>query len=1026
MFDNPSIARQVAEYVRKIADHTDKINESAVRTNLIFERMVGHTSDTATNLAAIVDSLRQSVSPANALSTATRQIANNTSRAARHAATLAGSTTAASTAANTLTTSATAAAVAAQRINTAVIPIPVNINRAVAGTRQFTSAQRSLFAITLAVGGTVATLYGKLQREGVALGQSHRIITNNFKNWGDLLETGVIASLNDMNMASVNVGRNIGNIEKISKELVASTVELSTLYNVSEISAAKLNAQLFRWNGQQGAAIRSAQHWVSALAQANGVIPGDLFEEMAEHTDDLARAASAGARGFAHQLIGLRKMGVEMRSISSMGDRLVGDFEGTLEAAARLQTFMPGFDMSGIQFAAQFGNNEQLALEVRTALQRSGVQSLSNLPRSLQNSLAGSLGLTLTEIENLLKSSNDSIKINTSSEDIAAHQETVMKNLAQTALNKGDDILKAITGGFNGVLAYLFGRDVARGIFRAMGRGISTAARFGGVNSARFARIQQIAASGGPGAARARQIVNAVGVSRGSSLAGILGSINARLAPFSRILGPLGVAAVAGSSYMRGNGIGGAIGAGAGLWGGAAAGAAGGAALGSIVPGPGNIVGGIIGGFVGGLLGSKLGESIGKTITNLFSPTDKVIKSQEALTKANKEAAKVVEDSINITRKINDSTTTGSTSLWSKLFSSPLDIRPEMHHTGGIVGKDSIGSGNLKDMKSNEVLAILQRGEIVLTAKQMISMGKALAGSFMGNVNTITSGFLSTFVSGSNNIVKKIESTLSDKNGVLEKISNLFGNGNISKTIDAKLSGVISSIQKVTGDSNILSIASNVLTSSSKAGGLLSGVKKFVGSKIASVANKIPLVGGLISGIAGGGNIKSMATSALKSGAGKAIGATIGSVIPGAGTVVGALAGMGIDKLMNSKVGKAVTGIGKKLFGGLFGKKKKSPTVSPQNLSVQPGPSTNYGISSTDSSGLLIPSSIDGGLGTSIGTTAVTSTSTAPVVHQSVVGMDDMIKKFDELITLMRNGGIAVNLDGRKVSAGILDANRYG
>jgi gas vesicle protein len=533
LFDDPSIAQQISDKVRQIANDSRSIKRdmsaagrstTAMKNN--FEKLVDSTTKVADNFSKIIPDMQRAAASAG-------KVGDNTDKAA----------------------------VAAGKYKN-------NMN----------GAAKSVGGVLLAGLAFVISKMIRLQQEGAAFEQIIDISVQSFKNLGQIFRTGVLAGMDDLSMATVNIGRGLGDIRGISNELIESSVELSNVYNVSEKSAAKITAQLFRWNGRNNALVKSAQQYNVALAKANGILPGDLIEQMAQNTNELARFANQGAEGFAKQVIQLNKMGVSMQSMSVLGDKLVMNFEGSLESAAKLQTFLPGFDMSGIQFASQFGTNADIATELQTALQRSGISSLSQLPRSLQNAISGSLGVSLSEIENLLTNTAES-------SSVAAPTVQDLDNVGDKLANS---VLKAISGlvavirgpqGVGGILTYLIGRDVAK---FSLGRG--------GIKAARGM------------------------VGRGIAMAGGIGGV--------------GVAAAAG---LGGYGIGKLVGdPKIGALGGAATGAASGALIGSVFPVIGTITGAVVGGIagaLGGLLGG-LNKST-KTQEELIAVTDKMSTTME-------------------------------------------------------------------------------------------------------------------------------------------------------------------------------------------------------------------------------------------------------------------------------------------------------------------------------------------------------------------------------------------------------------
>lgn len=916
MFDNPSVAQQVSNTVRRIVgdterirENTGKISRAAMNMARSFANMVNSTSAVSANLNAMVSQLQSS-------NTASRNLNRN----------LGGSATATNTAV----------------VNTTRLNTNLNRNNAAASTmlNRFTAIQRIISAGIITGLSAVVIAMTRIQQQGAAFKQVLDVTVDSIKNLGQVFRTGVVAGVSDLALAQISLGRNLGGLNRVTKDLIESTVELSNVYNVSEQNAAKINSQLFRWTGRSGQLVKNTQQYVVALAKANSQLPGDVIEQMAQNTDELARFANQGAEGFARQLVVLNKMGVSMKSISGLADRLVTDFEGTLQSAAKLQTFMPGFDISGVQFAAQFGTNEQVAVELQTALQRSGISSLSQLPRSLQNAIGSSLGMSLTEVQNLLTNTLTETQVN---QVTAEHFDTKIDKLINSGINTANDIVNTLRQGFNSILAFLLGRESLRGI-----RGVGgTATR--------------------------------------------IGRTAGRMMPFVRGMGAplLG----AGLSLATGGGAGGALGS---LTGGLAGGA-----LGSFF-GPGGTV-------AGSIIGSVIGEYLGRSIP-------KLIKSSQDLAEKNSKAAKIQESNTNAveksTKAVNDIalrqaaaaagvkdfnfamqqfqrqssglgsvSSTSSTGGWS-WFKSKFS---GFFHDGGVVGDNMVGRGNtisdLKNLKPQETIAILQKGEVVLTAAQMKNIGRALGSVMRSNLSSAVGGLFSTFNMGLSQIGQNFRSIFTGQGSILGTLGGLFGG--------SKQGGIFS---------NISSIGSSLFKG---------GLSKLGGAKI---------------------------------------GAALGSIVPGAGTLLGGLLGGGLGALTNTGIGKTITGliskspIGKvggsivkgvgKVFGGLFGKKKKPspPKISsPFDLGSITGIAGLMGLNTQGLSNIfsIFGGAGDGGLGARVsGISSMMSVSGGtPQVTLNTVNLEN---KIDQLINLMRSGGIAVNLDGRKVSSGLMEANRYG
>ena len=1122
MFDNPSVAQQVSDTVRRIVgdterirDNTGKISRASVTMERNFASMVNSTSQIAANLQAVVTALQGAGGSSNTFNRNMGQAANNAGQTAN------------------------------------------NVNRTQQNTRQAAQQATRLSGVMTGIGniikGTILVglaAVGKafidIQKQGFALNQTLMVTKDAFEDFFSVFRTGVFGSVSDFAKARTALASELGSLNKVTDELVESTVELTNVYNVSEKAAAGINAQLFRWTGRSAQLVKSSQQYVVALAKANGVAPGKVIEQMAQNTEELARYSRQGAEGFSRQLIVLNKMGVSMKSISALADRMVMDFEGSLESAAKLQTFLPGFDISGIQFASQFGTPEQVATELQTALQRSGISSLSQLPRSLQNAIGGSLGMSLTEIENLLTNQQGDTEIRpATNQDMDGYfTKLIGSTVSETAkmisaLMSGDAVVTgAVLTGSRQIVNAINAKNAP--LIPGTGR----AGRLGGLGR----RVRSFTA----GAMMQGSLL--ADTVRNSRTGQAVGGVTQRL-------GATRFGSFAANLAGRGGQALGAVGRGAGMLG------RGALAAGKIgarfVPGLGLALGAASG--VSEFMDSKnsgletskaLVNAIVKPLTfGLVTPfnkvknaTEELVDSKEKEKKASEEAAvknalaaagvkdltagmKIYNELYANKKAAYDATVGGAgPGFFSKAMSSVSSSMSSgwdwitskfsgKYHSGGVIGDDNmVGKGNnladLKNLKPQETIAILEKGEVVLTPAQMSAMGRAVGGGMRGNLGNIINGFLNSFNLGSNKIVQSIRGALTDKGGFLGKIGSFFEGSNIGQTISNKLSGITSKLgpigEQVQGfiggmDKKIQGFAGGLMEKGSNflgglfggnksggkpAGGMLSSLTggnsgilgkvsglfgKDGGSGLmgkasgllgsgglknaaAGLVGKIPGIGGIASSLIKGGGVKGIGTSLLKGGVAKLggakIGAMLGSVIPGGGTIIGAALGAGISKLANTKFGKAIGSVGKSAInllgktpvgaaakkiggavksiggkiGGLFGRKKKKPEPTPAPLDVGNMASLSGMLGSIQGMPNIL--SMFGGAGDAglagkvaglpgLNVTGGSST-------QVTVDTANLEGKIEQLINLMRSGGIAVNLDGRKVSTGLMEANRYG
>jgi hypothetical protein len=336
------------------------------------------------------------------------------------------------------------------------------------------------------------------------------------------------------------------------------------------------------------------------------------------------------------------------------------------------------------------------------------------------------------------------------------------------------------------------------------------------------------------------------------------------------------------------------------------------------------------------------------------------------------------------------------------------------YHKGGIVGG-----------KTDELPAVLQRGEAVFSKLQIGGLNKII-----GGMNTLSS-FGDKFTVGTEGVVNKLGGMFGGKAGkAISKAQELKAGGtggllSMAQTkfggmFGGKAGGAIAKAQelKAGGTSGLLSMAQNKFGDifGGKAGGAMSSVSNlFTGggstsSNLMSMATKIPGLGGLLgkaTGLLGGGGLKGVAGSLLgKVGLGSLGGSLLGGPMGLAGSLAapllkkipfvgGALASIagGPGKLVGSALGK---------IGGLFGK-KKAPAVSAMGAMM---PDMGNMMS-------MLPF-LSGAQST---TTQGTTQPQAPI-SVDTTGIEKQLNNFINALQ-----GIQIHMDGAKVGKALVNSN---
>jgi len=852
-----------------------------------------------------------------------------------------------------------------------------------------------------------SNVYKEFRKQGQSAVQS---VTNSVKAFGYTVQgimSGVFASpvayARNLAMLQTEFGR-----MNISSDLVTEATSLTEQYGLSNEEAGKLIGTLERVHGFQTGITAAQLQAVKTQARAAGMGPGAVGRELVKNTQYFAQYANEGYLAFAKSVMEIKKMGVQMSTLEGFADKTVGDFEGFLTLQAKIATFLPGFDLSAYVFAAQNGDTAQQAQELQAALRNTGMKSISDLPRSTRNMLNEIA--PLQEIETLLKGGNPT-DLGDPNDVISNTADAFVNSIEKLAVPALTALAAAATLAATGV-----GRLGLGGLFS---RGAGAAA--GGV-AAGAGRVATFAGRAAPILGRAAGAI-------GTGLAAYGQYTEDRAAGLSK------------STSAKNAGI---VGAG-GMVGSAAGGMAAGAAVG-LFAGP---VGVAIGASIGMAIGAVAGTSFAKMFTDKRTDAQK---REEQLARIEEAAQRARIDRMNAAYDAHISRITVPTPS-KGFFSGGFDIRQggstqrgEVKHSGGIVGKGSarliprFHSGYMPD----EVPAILQRGEAVLSRTQLSgltnimnvvqSLGKigdsfakikvdaldkvsGTVGKISGTFNSIKSMF-SKSDGKDGGLLSAAKGLIGKKGeGISSKLQGMFGGKSESggivgslknkakSFISGKAGGILSkftgnastnsAVASLTGGKSLKSTALGMLKNTGigkKVMGIGGGlVSKFATGKLGSaVLNKIPGAGIIGSLFKKGDKKKNVAKAAGSAVAGKLIGSAIGSVIPGAGTIVGGLVGSVAGKL----VGKAL--------GGLF-KKKKKPAAP-----IQPP--------------IVAQSDSDEGY-TTVSGTGTNGQPVAPVVN---VDLKPVEQQLQQLIMLMQNGGIVVNLDGKKVGGGLTDAFSRG
>lgn len=737
MFENASQAERVSKAVKQIADNSERIKVStaqsvnrAVKLNTLFNQMIGSSNKVLSNVNGLVSVLKSATGHATNVTNAL----NNTNQATK-------------------------------KIDENLKHVNAKggvLSKILSGTLKLVGS------LAAAIGSQFVGALVEAQRQGFAFREVWANSINALKSQFDLLKSGVFTFSTDIIRTEASLSRALGGTFAFTRDLTKSVAELNSLYNVSVEDATKLDEVIFRWSNNQANLVKSANDYIVALAKANGVAPGALIADMAHDTEKMAQFGFKGVEAFAKQEITLKRMGVSLQSLEGISDKVVSDFQGSLQSFARIQTFLPGFDASEIMFAAQFGKPDDVAKALQLALKRTGVADLSQLPRSFRIALQQALGLSYQEIENLLTGQKTPNAVPPTKADFETWLSKGANSIAGL-LNQIIGILKgSIAGGF---VAGLFGGKLLSA-FKGVGAKTAGKAVTGGILSRMFGGLFK----GGTAAAGAAEL-GGEEVAAGAVGGGLISTLGAAAAGIGSVAVALAPIAAAGALLF-----------------------------------------GAVRGFVDSRkAGNSIGKSLGNAATGAISlgfwrpfksaaedatkSAQKLAKSQNELSDETKElmlkkAAEVagVQD-FNLAMSLAAQQTGANRNRG--FFGSIFDFLNKMSykfypfHTGGYVTK--MGSKPVaifNKLHGDDVPAVLRVGEMVLSNEQLDEMNK-LSSRMTTKPNVVSDGGMSTAISklGTSIISKSVEPVKFDVSALENKMDtliHLLKTGGIAVNLDGR------------------------------------------------------------------------------------------------------------------------------------------------------------------------------------------------------------------------------------------------
>ena len=269
----------------------------------------------------------------------------------------------------------------------------------------------------------------------------------------EALKRGALISLEDAIRAKGALTEVFGTLD-IPNELIVKSAELTRQLGLSSEEAASIFDFFGRIRGESAAAAATSAVVLKATALSNRANPAQVMRDVAANAANFAKSGRASADELARAAILVRRLGVDLGTISGIADRLVSDFEGALESQATIGAFAPGFDQSGLMIAAQFGTDEDIARELKASVDSLGMD-FDSLPRSFKLSIASSMGLSVDQLAKIAKSTGDALEmVSPDAQAMIKAEENKINELQQAVVSP----LSSIEKGIFGIFSFLVGK----------------------------------------------------------------------------------------------------------------------------------------------------------------------------------------------------------------------------------------------------------------------------------------------------------------------------------------------------------------------------------------------------------------------------------------------------------------------------------------------------------------------------------------------------------------------------------------
>ena len=210
------------------------------------------------------------------------------------------------------------------------------------------------------------------------------------------------ADVAEAQMALIN---NFGGVAASSTDLLMNMAKLKADFGVSGQAAGALMVTMKAIGASSEQAAMEMAKNVASLAQAEGVAPGQVMQDIANNTEAFAGFAKDGGMNVAMAAIEAKKLGINFDTAVKIADNLL-DFESSIQQQMEAEILLGRqLNLDKARQLALSGDIEGLQREV---LKNVGSEADFNAMNVLQRrALAQSIGISVTELSKMVANQNN-------------------------------------------------------------------------------------------------------------------------------------------------------------------------------------------------------------------------------------------------------------------------------------------------------------------------------------------------------------------------------------------------------------------------------------------------------------------------------------------------------------------------------------------------------------------------------------------------------------------------------------------